>query len=235
MNNLNVFINNKNLEKMKRIVIIFLAFTAVALISCNKETKPKLDDGLYIGSFNTSTVAYQVINSQVKPLGYSFTPRDIVIMDGTSFVQKLPDLYYPKSVLCFKSKFSVADYDKAVLNSYKEFSGLHYAIVSNDMLYNGGLQFAIKPLSDTKMLVKIVTRSNTVVYETEADITMDNTIAPHRKLSFKVGPEITSGQTEIWDMTICSSNNFNFNNLFDLYMNGQLRYQVQVIDNGITN
>ena len=226
---------------MKKIIFLFLIIITLVSTSCKEESlNMTLENGLYIGKFNTSVVAYEVINNQIKPLGYSFELAGSVTLDGQSFVAKFPGEYSPKSIVCFKTILSKDDYQEAVLNSDQEFSGLHYALNFNDItsLGNSGLLFAIKPTkAEGKMEVTIIRLSDSGRYQTEAIISTEvdatNNPEAHRKLTFTVPPTITNQDSEEWSMTLNPVTSYKWSNVFGLFVDGKMRFQLEVIDNGL--
>ena len=173
-------------------------------------------------------------------MGYSFDLVGSVALDGQSFVAKFPGEYSPKSVVCFKTVLSKDDYQAAVLNSDQEFLGLHYALNSNDITSfgNSGLLFAIKPTTTVgKMQVTIIRLSDSSRYQTEAVISTEvdaaNNPEAHRKLTFTVPAEITKQGTEDWSMTLNPVTSYKWSNVFGLFVDGKMRFQIEVIDNGL--
>jgi hypothetical protein len=226
---------------MKKIIFLFLVIITLGFSSCEDNSlNTVLENGVYVGKFNTSIVAYEVINNQIKPLGYSFDLTGSVTLDDQSFVAKFPEEYSPKSIVCFKTSLNKDDYEAAVLNSDQEFLGLHYALNSNDItsLGNGGLLFAIKPAKTPgKMQVTIIRLSDSSRYQTEAVISTEvdaaNNPEAHRKLTFTVPPKITNQDSEEWSMTLNPVTSYKWSNVFGLFVDGKMRFQIEVIDNGL--
>ena len=221
---------------MKNVFYIFVAFVAITFASCDEEEiiDISIENGIYVGLFNRGAVAYEVNYNDIKPLGYSFQQKGAVIIDNKSFAATFPEDYSPQSTICTKTPIKKDDYEDAVLNSDKEFAGLHYAHNWNDVTFYGGdIFFAIKSLTNGNMQVTIIRLGNSLYYQTEAKVTTSNTPDAHRELTFKVVPEITNGDIEEWTMTLNPITSYQWSNLFSVYANGQSRFQVEVIDNGM--
>lgn len=221
---------------MKNLMIIFVALL-LAFVSCKKEEIIKetpLQNGIYVGQFNEWSVAYAVNSNEIKPLGYSFPTISTTTINETSFTANFSNDYLPKSTVCFKTAIKETDYETALLNSDKEFCGLHYALNQNDISYHGGpLAFAIKSLPNEKWMITITRLGTDFVYQTEAVMSSDSNPVAHRILTFAVVPEISRGGVEEWTMTLNPITNYQWSNLFSVYTAGISRFQVEVIDNGL--
>lgn len=221
---------------MKNLVVIVLAIVVIIFTSCEKEeiSEMTIDNGIYFGLFNENAVAYKVNNNIIQALGYSFEQISTVIVNQESFVANYPNDYNPQSALCFKTTLKEGDYENAVINSDKEFYGLHYAHNRQDISLGGGAMiFAIKSLANGNVQITITKLGQSFRYQTEGKITMSNDEIPHRKLTFKVTPDITNGEIEEWTMTLNSVSSYQWSNLFSLYTNNVNRFQIEVIDNGM--
>lgn len=221
---------------MKNLMIIFVALL-LAFVSCKKEEIIKetpLQNGIYVGQFNNEAVAYAVNDNQVKPLGYSFPTISTTTVNETSFTANFSNNYLPKSTVCFKTAIKETDYETALLNSDKEFCGLHYALNQNDISYNGGpLVFAIKSLPNEKWMITITRLGTDFVYQTEAVMSSNSDPVAHRVLTFSVVDEISHHSVEEWTMTLNAVTSYQWSNLFSVYYAGIFRFQVEVIDNGL--
>ena len=226
---------------MKKIFLLLaIAVTALISVSCqdddSNETLNVIENGLYVGSFNGSAVIYEVSNSKITPLGYSPNFVGSIVIDNQSFVTKFPGDYNPKSVVCSKTNLKKTDYESAVLNSEKEFCGLHYAHNSNDITGadNNGLLFAIKSGASGKMEITIIKVGHSTYYKTEGTLSNETyDQKAYRKLSFTVPSEITNEGTEEWSLTLNPVTGYTWSNLFMLSANNEMRFQVEVIDNGL--
>ena len=226
----------KNLVRKTIVVLSIFASFIFFLSSCQKEDEINLHDGIYFGRFNQQTmVAYEVKSESIEKLGYSFEPVSTIALDETSFVAQYPDDHNPRSAVCFLSTVTRDDYGAAIINTNKEFDGLHYAKNTSDITYGGGLIFAIKYLNEESATVTLVRLDSGVRYQATGTIRGKATPVSHRELTFPVGSTITNGKEETWSMTLNAATNYQWSNLFTVsQVNGSnlvFRFQVEVIDN----
>lgn len=193
--------------------------------------EPIVEDGIYMGMFNNTPMFYEVAKDEIKPLGLCFPHFGIKIEDETSFYLLLDKRYFQKFLFCEKLAIEKSDYGKANLNTSEEFVGFHSGPLLGDREYQDGILFAIKKIPNGNFLISILNLNSYDFYQCEGVIECLNSPKLHRKLKFIVKGDINNQKEELWEMTLNPITDYVWRGMFNVYINGELRFEVEVIDN----
>jgi len=175
---------------------------------------------------------YEVINHEIKKMGLSFPFYGIKVEDETTFYLLIDKSYFQKFMYCEKLAIEKSDYSKAEINTNKEFIGFHTGPLLGDPQYQDGILFAIKDTLNGQMLITILDLTEYNFYQAIGIITHENCPKPHRKLSFTVNGEINKWKKEKWDITLNPITDYVWGGIFNVYINGKWRFEVEAVDNG---
>ena len=185
-----------------------------------------------MGRFHNSPMFYEVINHEIKKMGLSFPFYGIKVEDETTFYLLIDKSYFQKFMYCEKLAIEKSDYSKAEINTNKEFIGFHAGPLLGDPQYQDGILFAIKDTLNGQMLITILDLTEYNFYQAIGIITHENCPKPHRKLSFTVNGEINKWKKEKWDITLNPITDYVWGGIFNVYINGKWRFEVEAVDNG---
>ncbi|MFZ4631861.1 MAG: hypothetical protein ACOYL8_01480 [Patescibacteria group bacterium] len=213
-------------------LILLALFIALPFSAFSQNIKEaKVSDGIYMGKYYNTPMFYEVTKNEIKPLGLCFPYFGIKIEDETAFYLLLDQRYFKKFLYCEKLAIEKSDYGKGEINTNKEFIGFHSGPLLGDQQYQDGILFAIKDTLDGKMLITILDLTNYNFYQTIGVVTPDKSQGLHRKLNFVVNGEINNFKDENWEITLNPITNYVWRGIFNVYINGGLRFEIEVIDN----
>ena len=209
---------------------IVLFFISLSLFGHErKNIKP--EDGIYVGKFLDNPMFYTADSGKIKVLGPSFNYKNIIEVDKKSFFALLSEKYSENYIYCQKIPITKNDYSQALIGSDKEFVGLHCGPILGDPDFQVGILIIIKDLPDEKFQIKLFTLEEELIYETTGKVCQVKKPIPHRRLSFMVNGEINSFKNELWEITLNPITNYEWKGIFNVYIDGIWRFEIEVIDN----
>jgi len=175
---------------------------------------------------------YEIDGGDITPLGLSFSFENIKIIQNDC-IELTYFKNHPEKILCDKIDINKDDYAKSVINSSKEFNGLHYGPLIYEKFYTGGIILAIKDTADDKAIITLLELKDFILCKTIGVISIENNPKKYRKLKFNLCDEINNYENEEWVITYNWITDYRYDNFFNVYINGKYRFQLEVIDNGI--
>lgn len=203
---------------MKKIVFFLLGIFIPNFMSS------QIKEGVYYGIFpgSSTPIFYEVEEGNIEPIGSPMYFDKIKIHNDDFFEISL----FEEKMTCEKVDIQKNDYSHKSIDGNSEFNGLHYGPLIYEKEYKEGILLGIKNDSD-KILITIFNFKDFTIYKTNGKIFEKENDSKHYKaLKFNVF-------NEEWVITYNWITNYKYNHFFDVYIEKEYRFQVEVIDNGI--
>jgi hypothetical protein len=211
------------------LLIVMLSVPFYTFADNKKE--PHVKNGIYSGKFNGNSMFYESDSGRIKKIGPSFPVKELIGVNSESFLSYVSENYFDQYIYCTILPITRLDFSKAVIGSNKEFVGLHCGPMIGDPDYQEGILLAIKSLPNENFQITLLDLGTGKTFRTVGEVSTIKKPILHRKLSFFVNGEINNFGNELWELTLNPITNYVWRGIFNIYINGVWRFEVEVIDN----